>query len=385
MGVNGISAEMLMASYFSQGMLAAYCTHRIGKSDKGGTATLAERIAREWAKPTFEPLPAPAGLKKRSQEAAADGGGEEEAAAKRKSALDEIKAKRARQAEQAAARASAQAKAADTAAPAKYAAAAAEPWLPAVLEDAQGGKVATSKALAGKVVALYFSAHWCPPCREFTPKLAAAYEMVAEDDVPFEVIFVSSDDSADAAAEYMEAMHGTWLRVPFDCPQRNALKRRFGCFGAKEHPDWPDTPRRSGIPALVIVDHKGTELVFNANDVLTPSQIISWVENDKFDGLHETAWQQLSPNPASSSVMQASIVVHRPPLTASQLTAHRHGQIGFSCLVGRPRCVECLQSDPLRSTTDEPPTSHRSQPKVEAQAQAWAMRRLIGRSISIEL
>jgi nucleoredoxin len=26
-------------------------------------------------------------------------------------------------------------------------------------------------ALRGKVVAFYFSAHWCPPCQHFTPLL----------------------------------------------------------------------------------------------------------------------------------------------------------------------------------------------------------------------
>ena len=34
----------------------------------------------------------------------------------------------------------------------------------------------TSQVLAGKGnVGIYFSAHWCPPCRGFTPKLAESY------------------------------------------------------------------------------------------------------------------------------------------------------------------------------------------------------------------
>ena len=93
MGVSKISAEQLLANYFSAGVLGAYA-RRIGKSDKGDQATLAERIAREWAKPSFEP---PASRKRPAEEEPA-----EDPAAKRLAALEEIKAKRATQAARAA-------------------------------------------------------------------------------------------------------------------------------------------------------------------------------------------------------------------------------------------------------------------------------------------
>ena len=57
MGVNSLSAEMLLARFFDAQLLAEYCTQRLGKSAKGAAATLAERIAREWSKPSFVPLP----------------------------------------------------------------------------------------------------------------------------------------------------------------------------------------------------------------------------------------------------------------------------------------------------------------------------------------
>ena len=42
-----------------------------------------------------------------------------------------------------------------------------EHWITGDSDEAMAGK---------KALALYFSAHWCPPCRGFTPQLAQWYE-----------------------------------------------------------------------------------------------------------------------------------------------------------------------------------------------------------------
>ena len=57
----------------------------------------------------------------------------------------------------------------------------------------KAGSVKTKDALEGKIVGIYFSAHWCPPCRGFTPVLKDAYEDLKEQDKNFEIVFVSSD------------------------------------------------------------------------------------------------------------------------------------------------------------------------------------------------
>jgi len=105
------------------------------------------------------------------------------------------------------------------------------------LVDADGNKVELS-SLDGKVIGLYFSAEWCSPCRAFTPDLVQA----AKSSNDFEVVFVSSDRSAEDQAKYMKSYRMKWPAIPFDSEKRRELGGRFGV---------------RGIPSLVIIDDRG--------------------------------------------------------------------------------------------------------------------------------
>ena len=69
-------------------------------------------------------------------------------------------------------------------------------------------KEKTSVADVGKaaVVGIYFSAHWCPPCRMFTPELVKIYEQCKAEGKSFEVVFVSSDRDEASFAEYLTSV-----------------------------------------------------------------------------------------------------------------------------------------------------------------------------------
>ena len=80
----------------------------------------------------------------------------------------------------------------------------------------KSGSVATSSLQKpGTVVGIYFSAHWCPPCRGFTPKLAEFYEYMkkTEKGADFEVVFVSSDKGQGEFDDYFSTM--PWKALPF--------------------------------------------------------------------------------------------------------------------------------------------------------------------------
>lgn len=85
---------------------------------------------------------------------------------------------------------------------------------------------------------VYFSAHWCPPCKAFTPQLVDTYQRIRERGHDFEVIFVSSDRSEESYNVYIETM--PWLRIPFSQEERRRKLARALDVQA--------------IPTLVILD-----------------------------------------------------------------------------------------------------------------------------------
>lgn len=94
--------------------------------------------------------------------------------------------------------------------------------------------------IAGKPFGLYFSAHWCPPCRGFTPKLAEYYNDGLKDKM--EIIFISSDRSEDDFNSYFKDM--PWLAMPFS---KRAEKEALS-----------DAMEVNGIPSFVICNPDGT-------------------------------------------------------------------------------------------------------------------------------
>eukprot|EP00756_Hemistasia_phaeocysticola_P042771 Hpha_TRINITY_DN16987_c0_g1::TRINITY_DN16987_c0_g1_i1::g.56334::m.56334/K17609/NXN; nucleoredoxin len=106
----------------------------------------------------------------------------------------------------------------------------------------------TGDVLAGKEhICIYFSAHWCPPCRAFTPHAAKVYSSAGPAS-NIEVIFVSSDSDQSGFDEYYSEM--PWVAVPFaDRARKDQLNSKFGV---------------SGIPSMVRLDGTGNTVEKNA-------------------------------------------------------------------------------------------------------------------------
>jgi thiol-disulfide isomerase/thioredoxin len=106
------------------------------------------------------------------------------------------------------------------------------------------GSAAPADALEGKVVLLYFSASWCPPCHRFTPILADFYDDVLSAGGNVEIVYVPGDRARDEMMKYFNDLHGDWLAL--DMAESSLIQQLNQRYEV------------SGIPALLAVQTDGS-------------------------------------------------------------------------------------------------------------------------------
>jgi len=152
--------------------------------------------------------------------------------------------------------------------------------------------VTTAAALKGKTVGIYFSAHWCPPCRGFTPKLAERYKELKAKGEAFEIVFVSSDRDDEAFKEYFASM--PWLALPFaDRDTKAALSKKF---------------KVNGIPSLILLDADSGEVINKEGRAVIMDEPETWKPPTLFEALSGDLTTRDGTKPFSELREQAEVI-----------------------------------------------------------------------------
>jgi len=133
------------------------------------------------------------------------------------------------------------------------------------LVQAEGGKFIAiqNEVTKPKYLAIYYSAHWCPPCRAFTPKLVEWYNKFQPEHKDFQLVFASSDKDQTAMLEYMTEMKMPWPAVKFGEKKESGL----------------DQYAADGIPYLVLIDAAGKDLTGKpGNEWQPPTEVLQKIE-----------------------------------------------------------------------------------------------------------
>lgn len=135
-----------------------------------------------------------------------------------------------------------------------------EKLVPEALVKANRAKVSSDYLAKKDYILVYFTAHWCPPCRKFTPKLVEFYNKHAKSG-NFETILVSSDRNENDMFKYMQEAKMPWVAVPF-ADRRGKLAAAYA---------------KSGIPNLVLIKPDGTVISasYQGNRYLGPNKVLN--------------------------------------------------------------------------------------------------------------
>merc|ERR1719384_1408984 len=111
-----------------------------------------------------------------------------------------------------------------------------------------GRKIAVSDLCKdNEIIGIYFSAHWCGPCRKFTPELMERYKGWKERGRKLNIVFVSLDKDRESFDEYYRSMNNEWLTISFnETGRRKDVNNKLNL--------------NKSIPYLMFVDSKTGEV-----------------------------------------------------------------------------------------------------------------------------
>ncbi len=113
-----------------------------------------------------------------------------------------------------------------------------------------------------KLIALYFSANWSGPSRQFTPQLADFFRQKAPQHPEFEIVFVSRDHSRFNWETYLRETGMPWPAIDFE---QATLRDNLAKVGGES------------IPALVLVDATGRIIAssYDGKKFLGPQNVLN--------------------------------------------------------------------------------------------------------------
>lgn len=129
--------------------------------------------------------------------------------------------------------------------------------------------VSTNTHLAGKIVGLYFSSSWCPPCQHFTPQLIKFYNKYHQDS-NFEIVLIPyHEQSQKEFNDYFSKM--SWYSLSHkDNMSITKLIKDYQCVT---------------VPSLIFLNAKGHVIqrivdYQERNKIILQPRLLSFIEKD---------------------------------------------------------------------------------------------------------
>ncbi|KAG7362661.1 thioredoxin-like protein [Nitzschia inconspicua] len=185
-------------------------------------------------------------------------------------------------------------------------------------------RVQTSDALQNtRLVGLYFSAHWCGPCRSFTPMLSEMYDHLS-DIYPshgLKIVFVSGDRDEQSFRNYYQSM--PWCAIPFDQLSfyKQALNMTYGV---------------RGIPSFVVLDAVSGQVVVPASQ--SRQEVVNACRGGELQ-IEAMLESWLSRIPASSQELLSMLEL------STQEDLHRDGELDHDDNPYLRRTVDVVNGD----------------------------------------